>query len=113
MPVEGQWERQNTPLRRVTRRERRVLACACVAMIALAVAIGLGAARSGPAAKPAAGCVQLVAASTTGGATYRACGAAAERWCREAGATDLAGSLRARCLAAGLPVGVSRPRGPS
>jgi hypothetical protein len=113
MPLEGgHWERQRTPLRRVSRRERRVLAVALAALAALTVAIAVAAARSGPAS-PAAGrgCVELVAASTTGGATYRACGPAAARWCREAGRDASQRTLRARCGEAGLAV--SRRRGPS
>lgn len=114
MPLEaGHWQRTRTPLRRASRRERRALAAAAAALLAIACAVAVLAAGSGSSSPASAhGCVELVAASTTGGATYRACGTAAARWCRTAGPGGDAASrtLRDRCRAAGLAVGVHRPQ---
>ena len=102
MPLEGHWQRQQTPLRRVSRRELRLLA-AVASVLALAAAVVLYAALHHAAHHAAAGCVEITAASTTGGATLHACGADAARWCRsEAGHTDtVARAVLTACARAG------------
>jgi hypothetical protein len=71
------------------------------------VVLALGAALSGGllhgARATAAGCVDVIAASTTGGATVHACGAAAARWCRFEATRDdtFARAIRVRCARAG------------
>jgi hypothetical protein len=105
MPLEGQWERQHTPLRRVTAREIRlivVVSALAAGALALALALSLG----GGSRAPAAGCIRVIAASSTGGAPLQACGRAAERWCRGAADQDapLARALRAECRRRHLPV---------
>jgi hypothetical protein len=110
MPLEGHWARQHTPFRGLPRRERRVLAVAGGALLALVVALAVHAALQSPAAPSRRGCVEIVAASTTGGATFRACGTAAARWC--ANADRLGGAdgrrLRERCVDAGYRVAPRR-----
>ena len=105
MPLEGHWQRQQTPLRRVSRRELRLLA-AVASVLALAAAVVLYAALRHEAHHAAAGCVEITAASTTGGATLHACGADAARWCRsEAGHTDtVARAVLTACARAGYRV---------
>jgi hypothetical protein len=105
VPLEGQWQRQHTPLRRVSRRELRVLA-AVAAVLALAAAIVLYAALHHATHRVAAGCVEVSAASTTGGATLHACGPDAARWCRsQAGHTDtVARAVLTACARAGYRV---------
>ena len=105
MPLEGHWQRQQTPLRRVSRRELRLLA-AVASVLALAAAVVLYAALHHAAHHAAAGCVEITAASTTGGATLHACGADAARWCRsEAGHTDtVARAVLTACARAGYRV---------
>ena len=96
MPVEGHWERANTPLRT---RDRRVLVV--VAVVAVLVVIGLGIAYAlRPAAQSNAGCVVVDVPSTMGGATVRSCGAAAHDFCRTQGRLDR--TVATACIDAGL-----------
>jgi hypothetical protein len=96
MPLEGHWARQNTPVRALGGRERRLvawlggaIALLCVVAVVAIVLIG----GSAPAKK---GCIDATIASTTGGATYHACGANAVATCRAAvGAKAATGVLEA------------------
>jgi hypothetical protein len=74
-----------------------------VVVVVLALGAALYAGLHHGARATAAGCVDVIAASTTGGATIHACGASAARWCRfEAARHDaFARALRARCGRAG------------
>lgn len=100
MPVEGHWERQQTPLRRLGRREKRLLQGFLAVLLAATVAVAALSALQKAAPVPA-GCIQVTGPSTLGAAVYRECGAAAVRWCREeAGKSDpLARAVQARCPA--------------
>ena len=85
MPLEGHWERVNTPLRAITDRERRLVwliggLVAAAALAAVVVAI----VTNGPSH---AGCVQLDVPSTMGGGVVRQCGDDAAKFC-SAGAPD-------------------------
>jgi hypothetical protein len=102
MPLEGHWERQHTPLRRTPPRERRVLLVAG-GLIALATVVVLVVALTSSGPAPRAGCIDVTAASTTGGATFRACGADAQRRCAAVRPGGDGGLARA-CRRAGLPV---------
>src|SRR5947209_165683 len=102
MPLEGHWKRLQTPLRRTTRREARLIAAAAgflavTVVIVLYVALQSGSSAAGP------GCIKVTAASSTGGATLHACGQAAARWCRSAAVRHdaLARSVREECRGAG------------
>lgn len=103
MPLEGHWERQNTPLRRLTRREGRI-----VAVVAVVVALGGGAALyaslTSSTPRPAPGCISVTAASTMGAGQFQSCGAAAARICAaQAGRNDeFARSVLASCRQAGI-----------
>jgi hypothetical protein len=104
MPLEGHWHRQQTPLRSVRARERRlatvVAALAVVALIVTAYLVFAGDESSAPAA----GCVKATAPSTTGGATVHACGTAAKRLCKQSQTerTPLASELRRQCRERGI-----------
>ena len=89
----------------MSRRELRVLV-AVAAVLALAAAVVLFAALRHETHGAAAGCVEVTAASTTGGATMHACGADAARWCRsQAGHTDtVARAVMTACARAGYRV---------
>jgi hypothetical protein len=102
VPLEGHWQRQHTPLSRLSRRELRTLA-AVAALLTLAAAVVLYAAVQHTTHHAAAGCVEVTAASTTGGATLHACGADAARWCRsQAGRSDaVARAVLTACARAG------------
>src|SRR4051812_35791215 len=107
MPLEGHWERQHTPLRLASSRERRVLAAVAVLLAAGIVALAVhGIVSSSSPSSPAA-CVDVTAASTLGGATVHACGPAAARLCRSAGAgsSPLAHALRPQCRRQHMPLG--------
>jgi hypothetical protein len=72
VPLEGQWERQNTPLAAMTRREIRVLlVSAATVVVVLAVVIVAAVAGSHPVAS--AGCHRETVAMSTGGATIERC----------------------------------------
>jgi peptidoglycan/LPS O-acetylase OafA/YrhL len=102
VPLEGQWQRQHSRIRDAPRREVRVLA-AVAALVLVAAAVALYASLHHGTPKAAAGCVDIVAPSTTGGATLHACGADAARWCQsQAGQTDrVARVTLAACAQAG------------
>jgi hypothetical protein len=103
MPLEGHWERQNTPLRGVGRRELKVLAAA-VAVLAAAAALVLVLALRHHQSPARAGCVDITVPSTTGGASAHACGRAAQRLCHTTLARDPSdASAQAACRRAGLP----------
>ena len=104
MPLEGHWERVNTPLRSTTRREGRALIAVGAALAVLLVVTLVLSLRGGSSATRS-GCINLTVPSTMGGATLHACGREAERWCRSDGPRQeaLARQLRARCRQAGYP----------
>ncbi len=80
MPLEGHFQRVNTPLRRLTPRERNVVVggtlVTILAILALILATA-GDSRPGPAA----GCVSAVVAGRVGGEPVNGCGAKAKEIC--------------------------------
>lgn len=105
MPVEGHWERANTPLRA---RDRRVLVVAAVVTVIALAALGVAYALR-PAARSDAGCVVANVPSTMGGATVRSCGPQAHQLCRTQGKIDRA--IAEACISQGFAADV--PRAPS
>jgi hypothetical protein len=100
MPLEGHWERQQTPLRMPTSRGGQAavafaVAVAVAALVLLAYVVVAGS----DSPHPAAGCVDVTGASSTGGARVQACGREAERLCATAATSDtpLARALRPQC----------------
>ena len=83
MPLEGHWERQNTPLRGLSRRERRILAPFAIVLVLSLAALGLFLIFDN-GSESSTGCVDVTGASTLGAATYHACGRSAARFCRSA-----------------------------
>jgi hypothetical protein len=83
MPLEGHYERQNTPLYKLSSRELKaafgVLAVTLVALIAIVVAT---AGDSSPG--PAAGCIRPEVAGIVGSETINACGQDAVDICTRA-----------------------------
>jgi hypothetical protein len=104
VPVEGHWERANTPLRA---RDRRVLVVVAV-VAALAVGLGVAYALRSPA-RSNAGCVVVDVPSTMGGARMRSCGAAAHDFCRSQGRVDR--TVAVACISQGFAADV--PRAPA
>ena len=109
MPLEGHWQRVNTPLRETTRRERVlvrvVLAITGVAVMAALVVFIATNGGSGTAA----GCVRVDVPSTMGGSGINACGDDAVKFCRGALAhsTDLRARALPACREAGYAIGAS------
>jgi hypothetical protein len=99
--VEGHWQRQQTPLRRLTQRERRLLA-GFLAALALASAAAVAYAVLHRATPVPAGCIEVTAPSTVGAVNLRVCGpAAVARFCREQAGRDdpTARAAHERCRA--------------
>jgi hypothetical protein len=105
MPVEGHWERANTPLRS---RDRRVLVVVAVVAVLALAALGVAYALR-PAARSDVGCVVANVPSTMGGATVKSCGARAHDLCRTQGKIDRA--IAEACITQGFAADV--PRAPS
>jgi hypothetical protein len=105
MPLEGHWKRTNTPLRRLTRRERRVAIVSAVVVVVTVVALVLatvGDSRPGP--KP--GCIYAIVPGVMGATPVDACGAQAKKTCAEHAGPALTDpvsrGVRASCRRAGL-----------
>ena len=81
VPLEGHWERVNTPVRKLSERERRLvwIVGALVAATA-AVAVVVAIATSGSSN---AGCVEVEVPGTMGAGVNRVCGQQAVTFCRE------------------------------
>src|SRR6184192_397944 len=78
MPLEGHWKRTNTPLRRLTRRERRVAIVSAVLVLATVLALVLatvGDSRPGPKA----GCIYAIVPGVMGATPVDACGVQAKK----------------------------------
>jgi hypothetical protein len=103
MPLEGHWNRLNTPLRTLTARERRVVAAAIGLVLATALAIALVAA--GSSSKPLrTGCIDAIVPGVMGGQPVQGCGAAARRICHAHLRLSDPGSraIEASCARAGI-----------
>ena len=106
MPLQGHWDRVNTPLREVGGRERRtvwivagLLAAGAIAAIIVAIA------TSSPPIP--AGCIQVEVPSTMGAGTSRFCGGAAADFCRSEAANSppLNATALPKCRQAGYRSG--------
>jgi hypothetical protein len=87
VPLEGHWERVNTPVRKLSERERRLvwIVGAIVAATAIA-AVVVAIVTSGSQAT--AGCVEIEVPGTMGGGVNRVCGDQAAKFCK-AGAPSM------------------------
>jgi hypothetical protein len=106
VPLQGHWDRVNTPLRETTGRERllvrivlAVVGIAVLAAIVVAIATGGGSNGGGTAE----GCVRVDIPSTMGGSTIHACGRRAAEFCSGpiAHHPSLSGVALPRCREAG------------
>lgn len=80
MPLEGHFQRVNTPLRRLTPRERNVVIGGTLVTIVTILALILATA-SDSRPGPAAGCVSAVVAGRVGGEPVNGCGEEAKVIC--------------------------------
>jgi hypothetical protein len=81
VPLEGHWERVNTPLRETTARERRILLFGGALLTLAAVAAVIVAIGSSSPATPA-GCIRIEFPSTMGASASTLCGEKAASFCR-------------------------------
>ncbi len=87
MPLEGHFQRVNTPLRRLTKRERNVVVAGlATTLVALAVLIFATAGDSQP--PPAPGCIRASVAGRTGAELIQACGKEARELCARSAGRD-------------------------
>lgn len=103
MPLEGHWRRINTPLRRLSVRERNIAIAAVGVTLAACVALIIATlGNSTPA--PGPGCIRATIPHVMGGETLNACGGRAKRICdARAGDTDPgARAIQESCRQAGL-----------
>jgi hypothetical protein len=117
MPLEGHYERQTTPLYKLSQREIKaagaVLAVTLVALLAVVLAT---AGDSGAPIKP--GCFSTSVAGIVGAQTVSACGAEAEARCAHAARFDdpRSRTIVAACEERGIPTtgkpGSAKPSDP-
>lgn len=105
MPLEGHFERVNTPLRKLTPRERNVLVGGTLVTLATILVLILataGDSRPGPAA----GCVSTVVAGRVGGEPINGCGKDAKVICARSASYDnpRAQTINEKCDEAGIVV---------
>jgi hypothetical protein len=105
MPMEGQWRRQETPLRSLTRRERFV--ALGVATLAVMATILLLIATAGDGKEPLApGCIRATVPGLVGGYEVSPCGKQARYMCaNHAGRHDPTSvAIEGSCRDAGVPL---------
>ncbi len=81
MPLEGHWQRVNTPLRETTGRERRIVAVAAGLLVMAGIAAAIVAIGSSNPSTPA-GCIRIEVPSTMGASASTLCGDRAASFCR-------------------------------
>jgi hypothetical protein len=81
VPLEGHWQRVNTPLRETTGRERRIVAVAAGLLVMAAIAAAIVAIGSSNPSTPA-GCIRIEVPSTMGASASTLCGDRAASFCR-------------------------------
>lgn len=105
MPLQGQWNRINTPVRKLGLRERRIVIALGVMLVGACVAAVIVAIGTSAPAIPA-GCIRIEVPSTTGGGVTQLCDSAARSFCRSTAANTppLRDTALPKCRQAGYPV---------
>jgi type II secretory pathway component PulM len=105
MPLEGHFQRVNTPLRKLTPRERNVVIAGTLATVGVILALILATASDSRPA-PAEGCVSAVVAGRVGGEPVNGCGEDAKEICARSANYDnpRARTINAKCDEAGIVV---------
>lgn len=104
MPLEGHYERQTTPLYKLSPREIRAAAAVlAVTLVGLLAVIVATAGNSGAPVRP--GCFSVSVAGIVGAQTVSACGAEAEARCAHAARFDdpRSRTIVAACEERGIP----------
>lgn len=87
MPLEGHWQRTNTPLRRLTKRERNVVVVGLTTtLVTIAILLLVTAGDSQPPPPP--GCIAVPVAGRTGAELVHGCGREAREICARAATRD-------------------------
>jgi hypothetical protein len=109
MPLEGHFNRVNTPLRQLTKRERNVvISGVVVTLVALAALLLATSEASQP--PPASGCIRVSVAGRTGAELIQSCGMEARELCARSIGVD---EPQFRAIAAGCSEQRIHPLGPS
>jgi len=105
MPLEGHFQRVNTPLRKLTARERNVVIAGTLITVGVILALILATAGDSRPA-PAAGCVSAVVAGRVGGEPVNGCGEQAKAICARSANYDnpRARTINEKCDEAGVVV---------
>ena len=106
MPLEGQWKRQTTSLRKLQSRERRILISVVVVLVVMCVAIVAASISTGGAKAAPPGCVRITLAGVMGAAVQQPCGERAKQLCAHPGGQGgppYVKLVRVACREAGLP----------
>jgi len=91
MPMEGHWQRVNTPLRGLSKRERNVaVAALAITALAVIVLVLVTAGNTRPPLRP--GCISAIVPGIMGGVSVEACGARARDLCATHARLDDPGS---------------------
>ncbi len=105
MPMQGHWNRVNTPLRQLTNRERRVaIGAVAVSVVAILAVVLATAGNSSPQAGP--GCIYATIPGVMGAEPVDACGRQAQFVCAKHQDAQRPGSetIREACQKAGIVV---------
>jgi hypothetical protein len=107
MPLEGHFNRVNTPLRQLTKRERNVVISGLVVTLAALAALLLATSEANRP-PPASGCIRVSVAGRTGAELIQACGTEARELCARSVGVD---EPQFRAIAAGCAEQGIRPLG--
>lgn len=107
MPLEDHYQRVNTPLRKLTTRERRAVIWGSLVTAIALLALVVATAGSSNHPAPARGCIRPTIAGRTGGEVQNACGAQAVALCNRAASTEgpWAEAVLSDCRARGIRFG--------
>ena len=107
MPLEGHFNRVNTPLRQLTKRERNVVISGLVVTLAALAALLLATSEASQP-PPASGCIRVSVAGRTGAELIQSCGKEARELCARSLGVD---EPQFRAIAAGCGEQGIRPLG--
>jgi hypothetical protein len=105
MPLEGHYERQTTPLYKLSPRE--IKAAAAISVLTLVAMLAVVIATIGDSSPPPPqGCIRATVAGVVGAETISGCGAEAEAKCAHAAQFDgpRSETVVAECKAQGVPL---------
>lgn len=111
MPLEGHYERQTTPLYKLSSREIKAASITLLVTVVALLGVVIATAGDSSPATPM-GCIKATVAGVVGAETISGCGAEAEAKCAQAARFDSprSNTVVAECEAQGVPLtGASDP----